>query len=573
MKNILKLLALVLFASTSVFADSAIDNLEKYVKSKDFLEAAKYISAAVAEKPKDEDIYVLAGDVYTELMKTDSAVIMYKKAYELENGDLKIIYKLANAYSENKNHEEAIELMKKADKNNKNNVDVQLALAQALIKGNNKKDADMIVRRIIKADTTNAKAYMVLADLYFADEIYELAIDNYNNALKFDSKNINAKVNMAISLYYKARREEDKDLKNQYYGQSLALWEQVASDDPKNSRALWEAGKINYYSQLWVDAAKYLNKYIQLRPDHSLARYYLVEALYNINKCEELQQNAEIVIKEIDSVKVRVKTWQAECLYKTAKYPESIAQYKDLANYTKLNGEQYESISKAYLYSGDTVNAINSYSDVIKVDPKRAFSLTAFGTMAFSRKDYANAILILQTREDNIADSNSKKMRYYLGLSYLFGEKHLEASKTFEKVISNDPTNYNAMVYLADCYTKLGAKDSAKTTLVNAIAAMTPNAAKNETTLNNAYQKICSSLMQDKNDKSYKEMTTYAKAWTEALPNSQYAFFFYAISYHVQGEADEACKLYRKAFNIDPKSDFAIKNIKPQMDKACSAGK
>jgi hypothetical protein len=38
------------------------------------LEAAKYISESIKEKPKDYDVYVLCGDVYTELEKYDSAL-------------------------------------------------------------------------------------------------------------------------------------------------------------------------------------------------------------------------------------------------------------------------------------------------------------------------------------------------------------------------------------------------------------------------------------------------------------------------------------------------------------------
>ena len=576
MKNFLKLIALVLFASATAYAESATNSLEKYVKSQEFPEAAKYIHAAITENPKDEDVYVLCGDVYTELLNADSAVIMYKKAYDLEKDNIKIIVKLSAAYSENKMNKESIELMRKAEKDNKNDLDVQLALAQALIKGDSTGTADLIIRRAQKSNEKNPKVWTALADLYFAQKVYALAVDNYNEAIALDPKLVQARINLATAYYQMARGEEDKDLKNSYYTQSLSQWEYVANQDPKNAKAFWEAGKIYYYAQIWDNAAIYLNKYIQLRPNHSLARFYLVEALYNINKCDELQINADIVSKEIDSVKIRVKTWQAECMYKTQKYKEAITMFQELGSLTKLNGEQLETISKAYLYDGDTINAINSYKDVIKIDPKRGFSLTAFGTLAFSRKDYENAIIILQAREDNVKDSISSKMRYYLGLSYLLGEKPLEASKVFENVITADPNNFSAMVYLSDSYIKIGSDetnkdskifiDSAKTTLLKAISLMTPNATENESTLNNAYQKLCSTLMSEKN---FKELNTVAKSWTEALPNSQYAFFFYGISYHAQGDADNACKYYKKAYSIDPKSDFAIKNIKKQMDAVC----
>jgi tetratricopeptide (TPR) repeat protein len=567
MKKILNLIALVLFASVTAYAESAVKQLEKFVETQDYPEAARFIQSAIAESPKDEDVYVICGDVYSELLNADSAMTMYKKAYDLDKSNKKIIIKLSGAYSEVKMHKESIELMRKAEKDNKNDLDVQLALAQSLIKGDSTKVADLIIRKALKTNDKNPKVYLALADLYFKDQIYLTAIDNYNEVIKLDPKQAAARINLATAYYQIARQEEDKDLKNSYYTMSLNQWEYVANQDPKNAKAFWEAGKIYYYSEVWDNAAIYLNKYIQLRPAHSLARFYLVEALYKINKCEELQQNADIVIKEIDSVKIRVKTWQCECFFKTQKYKEAIAQFKDLSSLVKLNGEQLEQISLSYLFSGDTVTAINSYKDVIKVDPKRASSLTSFGSLAMNRKDYENAALFFQVRDENIDDANTSKMRYFLGLSYLFGEKPLEASKTFEKVISQDPNNFSAMVYLGDAYSKMGAKDSSKTILLKAIELMTPKATENEATLNNAYQKVCSSLL---NEKNYKELNSIAKAWTEALPNSQYAFFFFGVSYHGQGDGDNACKYYKKAFAIDPKSDFAIKNIKKQMDGVCN---
>ncbi len=567
MKKILNLIAIVLFASATAYAESAVDNLEKFIGTKDYPEAAKYISTAIAENPKDEDVYVLCGDVYSELLNVDSALIMYKKAYDLERDDKKIIIKLSGAYSEAKMHKESIDLMRKAEKDNKNDLDIQLALAQSLIKADSTKDADLIIRRVIKANDKNPIAYLAQADLYFKQQIYFSAREAYEKVISLDPKQVTARINLATAYYQMARQEEDKDLKNSYYTLSLSQWEYVAQEDPKNAKAFWEAGKIYYYSEVWDNAAIYLNKYIQLRPAHSLARYYLVESLFHINKCDELQQNALIVVKEIDSVKSKVSKWQAECFYKTQKYKEAIAQYREYGNIAPLDAEQLERIALSYLFDGDTLASINAYKEVIKVDSKRGQTLTSFGSLALNRKDYENAAYFFQVREDNIIDSNSNKMRYFLGLSYLFAEKPIEAAKIFEKVMTNDPNNYSALVYLGDSYSKMNAKDSAKNTYLKAIELMTPNVVANESTLNNAYQKICSTLLSDKN---FKELNTISKAWTDALPNSQYAFFFYGVSYHGQGDGDNACKYYKKAFAIDPKSDFAIKNIKKQMDGVCN---
>lgn len=314
-KALFSIVGLFIFGVTSLLAGPANDFKELY-KSKDYPEAVKLIPAALAEKSKDADMYIMAGDVYYGMAMTDSAFVMYKTAYELEpkdDGNLRLYAKLLG---ETGKATEAVDLLEKAIKKSPKEVKNYLALGQAYIKAGEMSKADLEIRKAQKMDEKLPDGWFALADLYYAQKVYPLAIDNYNKGLQLDPTNIPARVNLATSYYASARSEEDNDLKQNYYNESLNQWEIVANKDPKNANAFWEAGKIYYFSETWDNAAIYLNKYIQLRPDHSLARYYLTESLYHINQCDELIKNADIVAQQIDSVKVKVKTWEAECLYK-----------------------------------------------------------------------------------------------------------------------------------------------------------------------------------------------------------------------------------------------------------------
>jgi tetratricopeptide (TPR) repeat protein len=559
-KTIIKVLALATFSASTLFASENVDKVKDYFKAKDYPEAVKYIKGAIADKPKDEELFAICGDIYYELGMPDSAMIMYRKAVDLDNSN-EYKRKLARTYSDLKKHTEAIELINKAIKEDKKDPKNFLALGQAYIKADSLSKADLEIRKAQKMDEKSADGYLALADLYFAQKVYELAEDNYKKALDINPKLTDARINLASSYYMMARKEEDKDLKNIYYSNSLSEWEVVAAQDPKNAKAFWEAGKIYYFSELWENAAKYLNKYIQLRPDNSTARYYLVESLYRIKQCDLMNENIEIVAREVDSVKTKVKVWQAECYYTTQKYPKAIELYNNLKSQNVLNAEHLENLSKSYLYGGDTVNAINSYKDVMKLDAKRP-SLMSFGILAFTMKDYRNAAAILQARESNIQDTLSKKMRYYLGIAYLMSDlpdNGLNASKVFEKVVAEDPSNYPAIVYLSDAYMKMNAKDSAITVLEGAIEKIP---AANESNFNNANQKLCSIYL---NDKSYKEMNKVAKAWTEKAPNSQAAYFFLGVSCHATRDKDGACRNYRKVISIDPKTELA-NNARKQLN-------
>lgn len=564
----LKLLFAIAFLAlgfSEIFA-SPVDDLKRFFKEKDYIQARGVIAAAVAEKPKDEDIFVMAGDVYFELAMPDSAVVMYEKANKLEDDDNNIRRKLARAYSEVGKHQEAIDLINKAIKDEKNNVLNNLALGQAYLKKGDINKADLEIRKAQKMDEKLAAGWIALADLYYAQRVYSLAVDNYKKALELEETNIDARINLASSMYQLARQEEDKELKNEYYNQSLNQWEIVANKDPKNAKAFWEAGKIYYLAEAWENAAIYLNKYVQLRTDHSIARYYLVEALYNVNACEPLIENARIVANEIDSVKGRVMVWSAECLYKTQKFAEAVQAYNNCKSVTTLTADNLENLSNAYFLSGDTAMAIKSYADVVAVDKNRPLGLMRYGTLAINMKDYESAIKYLKLRNEVVQDSLTPKMKYYLGLSLVFAERFEEAIPVFEEAIKEDPTNYSSYIYISDAYVKLNDKEKAKAALEGAIAKMATDVAANTNSLNTAYQKLCAMFL---SDKKFKDMNASAKAWTELMPTSQPAFFFLGLSFHGQGDQPNACRNYKKVVALDNTTELAKNARKYVSDLKC----
>lgn len=559
-------IALVALGFSELFADP-VDDLKKFLKEKDYIQARGVITAATTQKPKDEDVFVMAGDVYFELAMPDSAVVMYEKAYKLDDDDNNIRRKLAKAYSEVGKHDEAIDIINKAIKDEKNNVLNNLALGQAYLKKGDLNKADLEIRKAQKMNEKLPAGWIALADLYYAQRVYSLAVDNYKKALELEETNIDARINLASSMYQLARQEEDKELKNEYYNQSLNQWEIVANKDPKNAKAFWEAGRIYYLAEAWENAAIYLNKYVQLRTDHSIARYYLVEALYNVNACEPLIENARIVAQEIDSVKSRVMVWSAECLYKTQKFAEAVEAYKACKADGPLTADHLENLSNAYFLSGDTLTAIKSYADVVAVDKNRPSGLMRYGTLAINMKDYESAINYLKLRNEVVQDSLTPKIKYYLGLSYIFAEKFEEATVVFEEAINEDPTNYSSYIYVSDAYVKLNDKEKAKAVLETVIGRMASNVAENTNSLNTAYQKLCAMFL---SDKKFKEMNATAKSWTDLMPNSQPAFFFYALSYHGQGDQPNACRNYKKVISIDAASELGKNARKYTNDLKCN---
>jgi len=87
--KVLKLITCVLFlilirSVNCIFAQTPTETIRNLVAVKNYTEAAKYIPAAIRDNPKDDRFMLLCGDIYTELDKPDSALIMYRKADDIK---------------------------------------------------------------------------------------------------------------------------------------------------------------------------------------------------------------------------------------------------------------------------------------------------------------------------------------------------------------------------------------------------------------------------------------------------------------------------------------------------------
>lgn len=566
MRNIFAIALMLIFGVSAAFSQSSEESLRKYVKEGNFEEAEKMIGSAINENPKDEDIYVLCGDVYMELNKYDDAIAKYKKAADLDD-DKKIIQKLGTAYSTAGKHEDALKLLNKLVKDNKKDAPSILALANAYLKADSSSKAEVLIYQARELDKSNPAGFLALGDLYFANGVYELSELNYTEALKLDEKLLEARAKLATSLYWLGNRESDETLSSDLYRRSLEEWDKVTTQDPNYAKGWFEQGKIFFLSKQFTQAAFALNKYIQLRPSGSLGRWYLGQSLYEIGKCEDAEIHLQTAAKEIDSVKTRANILLARCYVIQKRYKESSDLYKIMKPQVNFEEDDYLKFSQAALFGGDTTTSISVVLEGADKYPNQLLCeiLYMFGATMNKNKRYDDAIKILEKKLSmNICkDSNDYMINYLLGSSYFYSGQTDSAIVPLTKAIELNPKFLWSTIVLADVYANKGDLVKSEETFNAAIAEGAKDTANYKNELINSFSKLANIKMEAK---AWKDLEKVGNNWAALIPESVFAYLYSGFGLQGQGpdKYPAACNMFRKALKVDPSNKYAkdaLKNL------------
>lgn len=559
------ILTLILFSGFSLLSQSAYEQMRAYVNESDYMKASEFISQSTKDNPKDINVYVLAGDIYFELEKYPEALNMYQKADDIKSKQTFVLRKIGRTLSEMEKHQEAIKVLQDAISIDKNDYKNLLELGNAYIKSNQLNDAELTITKAREMNRKSPEAFLALGDLYYAQKVYPLARSNYEEALALDENLTEARVKLATTYYWLANQEIDKDLANELFTRSLKEWNIVTQKDPKNAKALKEQGRILFFAKQYGEAAQSFFRYLNLRSDDNLIRWYYAQSLVEIGKCDSAVYQLEIVTQEIDSVKDKAKLKLAQCYFEQKRFLESANTYEEVKNVIELENIDIERLAVAYLRNGDTAKALVNYRELIEKDNQRCMLMYQTGILSILIKDYQNALYFFGKHYQNCKDTLTSKALYYIGNAYFNLSQNDSAIAYLNLSLSKDPDYISSRIFLGDIYTAMAnsngnkqSKDNAKNEFRLAISRGMQDTARFSRELLQAYAKLCGIYLEEKN---FNELQKIAKQWTDYDSKSQFAWLYMAISYQGQGEKENACRSYRRVLQIDPKNATAKKNI------------
>ncbi|MCX6155408.1 MAG: tetratricopeptide repeat protein [Candidatus Kapabacteria bacterium] len=588
MKQIVGAFTLILISmiigANSLNAQSAKDNFQKYYNEKDYEKAAQNINGAIAESPKDWNLYLQCGDVYFEIEKYNDALKMYLKADDIHSSKPDIMKKVGRALTALKRFPEAVKVLKQAIKENDKDMTSFLELAQTYAEADSNNQAEIQINRAKElAGTKVAEPYVASGNLLFKQGIYELAKDNYEPALAINPNLIDARIKLAI-CYQKLANQTPPgdDLANTLFSRSLQQWDMVTKQDPKNAKAWYEKGKILFFSHRYSIAADALQEFVKIRPSAALGRWYLAQCLYESKRYDSAVININMTLSladttnKMDSVRGTADILLARSYNNLNKHEQAIELFTKIKKASKIEKDDLKRMMMSYFAVKDTNNAVEIANEYITGYPKETCDLSyKIGRLQMARKQYSVAMKFFERRLNNpeCKDSLTATLQYYVAYCILFDTKpdsteEQKASRTKEldiaasylsKSLALDSMRLGAKVLLGDIYAKQDKKELSEEVFAQVIETAKRDTVKFNTELINSFKKLTGLLY---GRKAYEQLIKVCSNYSEYYPNDVLPLIYSAYSYQTKKNTEEACRFYKKILKLDKSNAAAKQNIK-----------
>lgn len=548
----------------TVFADE-FDNAKKAVAAGDYLQALTHIRAAIAEKPQDIDRIQLGAVIYLEMEIKDTALTYARRVYEDDDDQADAVVLLSKALVESDRAAEACALLKKFRRND-DNVELALAHVNALVAADSTSAAELVAATARQKYPKSADAYLALGNLYFSWKpipVFDLAVQNYNDAIAINANLVQAHFNLAICYWRMGNRESDDALSNEYFNKCLSEWAIVSKLDPKNARAWYEQGKIYYLAKRYPAASNALKTYRDLRPlgtGEIMASWYLGESLFKQGMCDDAKKHLEDAATQFDSLKPKVSVMLARCNFQAKKWSECVASYSSAAAVDTLwEGMDYWKYGTALINAGDTAKSVDVMFKAAKVEPKQCKLMERFAYLLQSKKRYSSSSDIYRARLANCSDSTDAKIHVLIGNNFYADSLVDSAITSYERAIGINPKMMWGIQRLGDTYLLSGDVAKGRPLLDQVIANAATTTSPDEKRY--AIAAIASLNGLDIKDKKWQSIVERSTLATSIDPKSVVSWLYLGIGHQGTGDKEKARSAYQEVLKIDPNNTSAKKNL------------
>jgi len=542
--------------------EGAREKARAAVSEGDFTTAARLYDDAIRESPKDRDVLVEAGDVNMELERYTVARDLFRRALDIESGDRTIRRKYGMALSAAGEHSRAVEVLARLLKDEES-LENYLALGNAYLAvgKDSLSKAELTFQTAQRKYPDAADVAVALGDLYFAREIYELAMSKYEEALKVDDKLTEPRVRLGRSYRELAKRAATLEEANEYYNKALLEFNRVTGLAPRNARAWYEQGEIFLLAGRYEQAGTSFQEYVALRPEDPRGDIMLARAAYEGQFYPQAIAPLERVVARNDEVSRAfadsANMMLGKSYYAMKEYGKASGAY-GVANPSVLDQEATRLYTASLLYSGgDTTRALDMYKALVAANPSDCELSGSLGGLLYTMKRYDEVIDVFTRRIANCPDQPSGSAYLYIGLSHFTQNRIDSAIAALEKSVQADTTSVQAHFWLMNAYAKK--EEYAKAGEIGELMAERGMDKTNPKEVATGYFFAGTEHFKAK---EFKEAIADYDRAVKLNPEYAQAYLYTAFSYQYQNDKDNACRFYRQALKYDPKNADIRKNMK-----------
>jgi tetratricopeptide (TPR) repeat protein len=377
---------------------------ESYIKSGkvDTTLALPLIREAIKIDSKNEDVYLIAGDIYILVNDGSKAISSYKLAQFADPQSPTAAMKIGNIY----------------------------------VKGRALQAAIPYYEEAIQLNANYAPAYRELGQLYLLAQRYDQSKENFKKYLDLTAGNIPAKTRYVNALFY--AKDYDGVIKNV---------EEIFKVDKSRTYMNRIAGYSCYEKNPpdYEKARSYMEALFKgLAPERLIQKDYL----YTARIITKINQNYPKKLDDLNALKSQLEKEKAKTTTGTA-----ADKAKAKANVDDLNSKITSLQAEVNKASGDLDIAYIAYGKALAFKPEDKNLMNEIANSYAINKRYSNAAKFLTKLMDPNSDNPEDPMR--IGRTYYNGEDFKTADSAFATLIKRNPTYVPAYLWDARTFSKM----------------------------------------------------------------------------------------------------------------------
>ena len=418
------------------------------LQQKKYEEGAELLERAIEADPNLVGARLNLAQAYGFLGKADRSESLYRSVLKLAPDNPNARLALAHAESRKGNQQQALELARPLEKQLRASPDGLVLLvnafagvgdaaaakslvadwrklrgvpqpwtikfALALSAGNLNGDAIQVLEHVKSEGQASFDVAFNLAGLYLLEEDLLKAAENYELALTFNDQSLPALRQVARIAEGKGELEK-----------ALSFLIRAKLEAPNDPDVLFAFGTVCLRLELIEDAAKALERVIELRPGHKATRY-----------------------------------WLGTARGAGGQYDEALALYQGLLEEDPKNGQLHYAVGSVFYLKVAFEDAVRHLEESFRLDPDQLLSPYYLGMVARKQGRNEEAIRVFR----KILNKHPGHVLTYEGLamSLVKEKQYEEARRNFERAIELNPDSARASYQLGQLLVRMGLREEAK---------------------------------------------------------------------------------------------------------------
>ncbi|MFT4517688.1 MAG: putative PEP-CTERM system TPR-repeat lipoprotein [Halioglobus sp.] len=377
-----------------------------------------------------------------------------------------------------------------------------LGVAQVAAHQDNLDKARELVTALLQVHPEFAPAWSFLADMEQFQRNYAAAEVAYGRALESRSDNVYDLINRALMrIFIDDFSGARSDFQIARRGNALLK--------VKQPLVQYVAGQLNYKDGNYANAVTAFSNTLEMAPNYLPARFYLATAHYQQGSLEQAEANLSLFRAQAPQYAAGHRLFAA-IRFSQGEYPRAREELENILSFDPEDAWSLALLADIAVLENNPAQSVENYRKIVALHPESDVAHVRLALGLIITGDSESREVLENTSSPSGPDSQARML---IIVSYMKEENWKAAIKAGDKLVADDPDNWDALTLLGGAWLGQGNADKAAVLFSKALEMKpgNPNAANNLARLELKLGRV------DEARKLYEEVLAHHPAQNSAL--------------------------------------------------------